>query len=362
MLHHLKSLTENGRNLGISYALGAALLFGISTPLAKLFLTETSPFLLAGLLYLGSGIGLGMWKLISRRSRLTSVQELSLKGKDWPWFLGAVLFGGIFAPVLLMHGLQHTTASSVALLLNLEAVATAGIAWFVFKENVDRRVAYGFALITLGGLILAWPHQGGITLSWGALTIALACLGWGIDNNFTRKVSASDSVQIAMLKGLIAGGINTLLALMTGSTLPDYGHMLALGLLGFVGYGLSLTLFVLALRHIGTARTGAYFSTAPFAGALVALFIWQGEWNLTLGLAGMLMALGVWLHLTEHHEHKHIHEPMAHAHLHRHDEHHQHAHLPEDPVGEPHVHFHHHDRLVHRHRHDPDIHHQHPHK
>lgn len=352
---------EGRRIQGVLYALAAALLFGASTPLAKLFLGETSPFLLAGLLYLGSGLGLGLWKLSVMGRSGTLSREAGIRGRDWLWFLGAVLFGGVLAPVLLMLGLQSTAAAGASLLLNLEAVATAMIAWFVFKENVGRRVAWGFALITLGGITLAWPGQGEGLYSWGSLAIASACFCWGIDNNLTRRVSASDPTQIAMLKGLMAGGINTFIALILGSTLPGFVSLLAVGAVGFFGYGLSLTLFVLALRHLGTARTGAYFSTAPFAGAVLALLIWQDGLSLPLIVAGFFMALGIWLHLTEHHEHEHVHERMEHAHLHVHDEHHRHEHQSEDPPGEPHFHPHFHARLVHRHRHDPDIHHQHQH-
>jgi len=354
-------LRGGGRLRGISYALASAILFGVSTPLAKLFLGEISPFLLAGLLYLGSGLGLALWKILGHGTGVVFTREAGLKGRDWPWFAGAVFIGGVIAPVLLMLGLQRSAASSAALLLNLEAAATAGIAWFVFRENVCRRVAWGFVLILMGGVILAWPHGGGMSLSWGAGWIVLACLAWGIDNNLTRKVAASDPVQIAMLKGLIAGCINTVLALVLGSTLPAPGSLFLVGLVGFLGYGMSLTLFVLALRHIGTARTSAYFSTAPFAGAILAMLIWPEGWSLSLLVAGVFMAAGVWLHLTENHEHVHVHEPMEHAHLHSHDEHHQHTHTAGDPPGEPHSHPHRHERLEHRHRHDPDIHHQHPH-
>lgn len=352
-----------GRNYGIGCVLGAALLFGASTPLAKVFLETASPFLVAGLLYLGSGLGLGICRGMLQWRRPDRAREARLQGKDWSWFLGAVIFGGLLAPILLMEGLRHTEAAGAALLLNFEAVATAAIAWIVFKENVNKRVFLGFLLIVSGGILLALPSSGldRVRLGWGSLAIIGACLGWGIDNNLTRKVSGCDPLQITMLKGLIAGTINTALALFLGANLPDPGSLALVGIVGFFGYGLSLMLFVLALRHLGTARTGAYFSLAPFAGAFLAVFIWRTELTPVFLAAGLLMVMGVWLHLSEHHEHEHSHQELEHDHLHVHDEHHQHAHLPSDPRGEPHSHPHRHQPLTHSHRHDPDIHHQHSH-
>jgi drug/metabolite transporter (DMT)-like permease len=260
-----------------------------------------------------------------------------------------------------MWGLVQSPASSASLLLNLEGVFTALLAWFVFKENFDARIAWGMALIATGGACLSWigrPERG---LPWGALAIVGACLAWAVDNNLTRKVSAGDPVQIAMLKGLVAGSVNSAIGLLLGAKLPDGVVLLKVGLIGFFGYGISLTFFVLALRHIGTARTGAYFSTAPFVGATVAVLLLGDALTVGLVLAAILMALGVWLHLTERHEHLHHHEPMEHEHLHTHDEHHQHAHSPSDPPGEPHSHSHRHEELTHSHPHYPDIHHRHGH-
>jgi drug/metabolite transporter (DMT)-like permease len=246
-------------------------------------------------------------------------------------------------------------------LLNLEAVATAAIAWIVFRENVDKRVGAGFAFILLGGVLLSLPQDGRFALSDGALLIAAACLCWGIDNNLTRKISGSDPSQIAMWKGLAAGAVNTGLALATGAKLPAMSIILAVAAIGFLSYGISLVLFVRALRHLGTARTGAYFSTAPFAGTALAFAIGQGRLDWAFCAAGILMLIGVWLHVTEQHEHRHVHEPLEHEHLHYHDEHHQHEHSPGDPPGEPHAHRHRHARLIHSHPHYPDIHHRHEH-
>ena len=306
---------------GILSALVAAVLFGVSTPLAKLELSSAHPLIVAGLLYLGSGAGLAIWRMVLAVSGNTR-GETPLSRTDLPWLAGAILAGGVVAPALLLLGLMTTFASAASLLLNLEAVATAVIAWLVFRENVDKRVGAGFACILLGGILLSLPQDGGIAISSGALLIAAACLFWGIDNNLTRKISASDPSQIAMCKGLVAGVVNLGLALAIGARLPAASVTLSVATIGFFGYGISLVLFVQALRHLGAARTGAYFSTAPFAGAALAFALGQGRFDWAFCAAGALMFAGVWLHVTERHEHRHIHEPIEHEHLHFHDEHH----------------------------------------
>jgi drug/metabolite transporter (DMT)-like permease len=345
------------REPGIPLALGAAVLFGASTPLAKLAISSASPLLVAGLLYLGSGIGL----FIVRTSRFVPTPETSLSRGDLPWLAGAILAGGVVAPAFLLLGLMNTSASAASLLLNLEAVATAAIAWVVFRENVDKRVGAGFTFILLGGVFLSVPPGGEFALSGGALLIAAACLCWGIDNNLTRRISGSDPSQIAMWKGLVAGVVNSSLALAIGAKLPALSTILAVAAIGFFGYGLSLVLFIRALRHLGTARTGAYFSTAPFVGTALAFTVGQGRLDWAFCAAGILMLIGVWLHVTERHEHLHVHEPLEHEHLHYHDEHHQHEHSQSDPPGEPHAHRHRHAFLRHAHPHYPDIHHRHEH-
>lgn len=346
----------------ILIALASALLFGASTPLAKLLLGSVSPWLLAGLLYLGSGLGLAaVWPL--RRALGLGGGEAPLRLRDLPWLALVVLFGGVLGPVLLMLGLTTTPASSAALLLNLEGLATMAIAWLVFRENVDARVFAGAMAILAGALVLSWDAGGaGDGVGWGALAIAGACLAWGIDNNLTGKLSGADPVQIAMVKGLAAGAANLALALLAGARLPGGETLLAAGAVGLLGYGVSLALFVVALRHLGTARTGAYFSTAPFLGALLSLAIFDEPLTPALVVAAVLMAIGLYLHIAERHEHRHEHQPVLHEHRHDHaDEHHRHRHRPEDPPGEPHSHVHRHARLVHRHPHYPDLHHRHPH-
>jgi drug/metabolite transporter (DMT)-like permease len=357
----MNPLSRTRLPIGVVYALTAAALFGASTPFSKVLLGSVDPWLLAGLLYLGSGCGLSLWLLLGSRLTRKDSQEASLKRADLPWLAGAVLVGGVVGPLLLMLGLATTPAASASLLLNLEGVLTALLAWFVFKENFDRRIALGMALITGGGVLLSWEDNSATRVPWGALGIAGACLAWGIDNNLTRKISGGNPIQIAAVKGLVAGSVNLCLALLIGSRLPGVPTVLAAGAVGLLGYGVSLTCFVLALRHLGTARTGAYFSLAPFVGAAFSLLIFQDGLSILFVVAAALMGVGVWLHLTERHEHQHQHEPMQHEHSHVHDEHHQHEHSPDDPPGEPHSHTHRHEALAHSHAHYPDIHHRHEH-
>jgi drug/metabolite transporter (DMT)-like permease len=344
----------------IVYALASAALFGASTPLAKLLLSDAAPLMVAGLLYLGSGVGLAAW--LGLRALSAGATRASPIGRaEWPWLAGAIAAGGVAGPALLMYGLARTEGSVASLLLNLEAVLTAAIAWLVFRENVDRRIVLGMAAIVAGGVLLSWdqtPRAGGLA---GPLLVAAACLAWAVDNNLTRKVSGGDAATIACLKGLAAGSVNLGLALAAGVTLPAAGTLLAAAALGFAGYGVSLALFVVALRGLGTARTGAYFSVAPFFGAALAFAVLVETPSAAFWIAAALMALGVWLHISERHEHEHAHEPMVHTHEHAHDAHHQHEHDFAWDGREPHVHPHRHDRLVHSHPHYPDLHHRHGH-
>jgi len=342
----------------VLYALGAAGLFGASTPFAKLLTGDMPAVFLAGLLYLGSGFGLTLARLVRDRGLKAS----GLPAHEWPWLLGAIFFGGVVGPVALMYGLATTRGSTASLLLNLEAVLTAVIAWVVFKENADKRIVLGMLAIVAGGIALGWDtdavSQGNMA---GAALVALACLCWAIDNNLTRKVSASDALFIAGTKGLIAGTANTVLALGMHAVLPNFATVSATMVVGLLGYGTSLVFFVLALRGLGTARTGAYFSTAPFIGAAVALFVFSETTTPAFWIAAALLALGVWLHLTEQHGHEHAHVAMEHEHLHSHDEHHHHAHAFEWHGDGKHSHFHKHEGIRHSHPHYPDIHHRHAH-
>ncbi|MDF2118309.1 EamA family transporter [Roseiarcaceae bacterium H3SJ34-1] len=367
---------------GVPLALAAALLFGATAPLSKQLLGSVDPQLLAGLLYLGAGLGLAGIRFVRNAVGLPS-PETPLRRADMPWLAAVIVFGGILGPLLLMLGLQRTDAASGSLLLNLEGLATMAIAWLVFRENVDRRLLIGAFAILLGAVVLSWQGQTWQGQTWqgqtwqgqtwqgqlwnaqqvsldaGAAFIAAACLAWGIDNNLTRKLSSSDPVEIAFAKGLAAGVVNIAIAFTRGAQMPPASMAGAAAIVGFLGVGVSLVLFVLALRHLGAARTGAYFSLAPFVGAVVAIGFLHEPATLKLLLAGLLMALGLWLHLAERHNHEHRHGAIDHEHAHVHDEHHTHVHA--GPVSEPHSHPHRHEPLTHAHVHYPDQHHRHDH-
>jgi drug/metabolite transporter (DMT)-like permease len=344
---------------GAAWALLSALLFGVTTPLAKALLGDVSPWLLAGLLYLGSGLGLLVFGSL-RRVLVGPSTEAPLRRADLPWLAGLIAAGGVVAPILLLVGLTRTPASTASLLLNLEGVFTIGIAWVVFRENVDKRIAVGAAAILLGAALLSWQGQVA-AVGWSALAVAAACFGWAIDSNLTRKVSAADPLQIATIKGLAAGVVNVGLALALHTAWPSLWIIAAAGIVGFFGYGVSLTLYIAALRALGTARTAGYYSVSPFIGAIAAIIAFGEPVTTTLIAAGALMAVGLYLHLAERHEHDHLHETMEHEHRHVHDAHHHHPHSADDPSGEPHVHVHGHARLAHRHPHYPDLHHRHAH-
>lgn len=343
-----------------SIALVAALLFGASTPAAKLLVGQVSPQFLAGCLYLGSGIGLSIWYAVSR-TKSRDKQETSLQRKDIPWLAGAILFGGVAAPLLLMIGLSTTESSAASLLLNVEAVFTALLAWFAFKENFDRRIFIGMVAIVLGSLLLVWKPGALSQFSFGSLAIIAGCFCWAMDNNLTRKISDADPVSIAAIKGLAAGLVDTAIAFAMGQAPPSLQNFALAGLVGFLGYGVSLVLFIMSLRLLGTARTGAYFSTAPFSGTLLSIAILHEPISSNLIAAALLMGIGVWLHVTETHSHEHTHEVLEHDHMHTHDEHHQHQHPEGVSSDEPHSHWHRHEVLTHSHPHYPDTHHRHDH-
>jgi drug/metabolite transporter (DMT)-like permease len=342
---------------GVPLALGSAVLFGLSTPVAKLLIGVVDPWLLAGLLYLGAGAGLAAVQ-VSRRGLGLDQDEAPMRRADLPWLFAVILSGGLLGPLFLMLGLSSTTASSTSLLLNIEGLATMAIAWVVFRENVDRRLLFGAGSILAGAVALTWNGRG-FALDAGGLWIVAACAAWGVDNNLTRKLSSADPVQIAMIKGLAAGATNIALATALGAAAPSALVVLAAATVGFFGIGVSLVMFILGLRHLGTARTGAYFSAAPFIGAVASLFLFSEDLTVRLVVGGGLMALGVWLHLTERHDHEHVHDALEHEHVHVHDEHHQHVH--DGPTTEPHSHWHRHEPMRHKHPHFPDLHHRHGH-
>jgi len=343
------------RNRGVPASLLAAVLFGAGTPVANLLLGEVSPWMLAGLLYCGSEVGLGLIRLVRRSP------PVRLAPREVPFLLGAVVFGGITGPVLLMYGLVGMPASGASLLLNAEGVFTALLAWWVFRENVDRRIALGMAAIVAGAVLLSVPSGANLGTPWPAVAVLAACLSWAMDNNLTRKVALHDATWLACVKGSVAGPVNLLLALTLGAHLPPASSLTSALAVGFVAYGVSLVLFIVGMRDVGTARAAAYFSLAPFFGALLAVALGEAvTWSMVM--AGLLMGTGVWLHLTERHVHRHRHAPVTHEHWHTDDEHHQHQHAEPVPAGAWHKHRHSHPALEHSHEHYPDAHHRHQHE
>ena len=344
-------------------ALAAAALFGASTPFAKLLVGTVPPLVLAGLLYLGSGLGLGAVIAARRafgRAGGSSRAEAPIARADLPWLAGAIVAGGILAPAVLLWGLAGTTASGASLLLNFEGVITTLIAAVLFGEAVGRRVWLAALVMLVAGALLVHDPREPLRLSVHAMGIVAACLLWALDNNFTRKIAGADPVHIAAIKGIMAGATNLAVGLGAGGTLPGVPTLAAAAALGFASYGVSLVLFIYALRHLGAARTAAHFSTAPFIGAALAVPLLGEPVTSALAAAGALMAIATWLVLTETHEHEHTHEHTTHTHRHVHDEHHRHAHRG-DEGPEPHAHEHAHGPLTHRHPHLPDLHHRHGH-
>ena len=344
---------------GAILAIGSAVLFGVSAPIAKILLGSSDAWMLAGVLYSGAGFGLLIVHLASRGIR--GLAEAKLSRRELPWLAASVLSGGVVGPVLLLIGLTRTGASTASLLLTLEGALTALLAWFVFRENFDRRIAIGMLSIIAGAVVLGWQPDAALGDLLGPAAIVGACFAWALDNNFTRKVSLSDPVQIAMIKGLVAGPASLVIGNLTGSVLPAPSVVFLGAATGFLGYGVSLVLFVLALRHLGTARTGAYFSVAPFIGAAVSVPLLGDTVSIQLVEAGALMAFGVWLHLSERHGHEHVHEELLHEHRHSHDEHHRHTHEGSIDLTQAHSHWHRHLPLRHSHPHLPDSHHRHSH-
>jgi drug/metabolite transporter (DMT)-like permease len=348
----------NMGQMAILFALGSAALFGLSTPAAKILLGSVHPAMLAGLLYCGAGLGVGALRLLRKKTR---TPDVALVRRDLPWLVAAICIGGIVGPLLLLIGLAQTQAATASLLLSFEAAATALIARLVFKESYGPRLILGMAFLVAGAATLAWSGVPTLETMTGPLAIIGACFAWALDNNLTRKISSADPMLLVEIRGLVAGPVNLALGFWVGGAFPTLAMSLIGAAVGFVSYGVSLVLFVLALRGLGAARTGAYFATAPFMGALASVVVLGDPVTMQLLGAGALMAVGVWLHITERHAHAHSHGGLQHAHRHVHDPHHQHEHQPSDEAGEPHDHVHDHASLTHAHPHMPDPHHRHGH-
>ncbi len=343
------------------YALIAAALFGASAPFSKLLLGEIPPLQMAGLLYLGSGIFLLIIKLFQKASS-KKISEAGLHRSDLPWLAGAVISGGILAPAALMYGLSGTPAATASLLLNFESASTAFLAAVLFREHIGKQVAISISLLTFASLVLSFDPSGSFGFSIGALFVLLACLFWGIDNNFTRNISSKDPVIIVIIKGIGAGSFSFVLSLIIGDHLPSSAHALPALAVGGLCYGASLMLFIIALRHLGSARVGALFASAPFIGAGISFIVCKDTLNIQFLLAIPFVIAGTWLLLRESHLHSHKHEAVEHDHSHTHaDGHHDHEHA-EDFMDDPgHTHRHRHEVVVHFHDHMPDTHHRHSH-
>jgi len=346
------------KNLGPTLALLSAALFGISPVLTKSVLGEMSPILAAGLLYLGSGLGLLLLLLIQKKNILKELRRLSLSHRIK--FLGAILSGGILAPLCLVYGIQLASAFEVSLLLNLESVTTTLIAFLIFHEHVGKQVWIGKILLIIGGLMITLQPSGDVNFSTPALLVILACVLWGIDNNLTRDIEELSPSILASIKGLSAGLFNIFLAFFLKQESASAYQILANLGIGSISYGLSLVLFIRALRLIGSSRTSAYFATGPFIGMISSLILLGEQPPSYQWISAILMFFGVWTLYRETHTHQHTHAPVSHGHKHVHDVHHQHNHDGiEGP--EPHDHIHSHQTLTHSHTHWPDIHHRHKH-
>jgi len=342
-------------------SLAAAVLFGAAAPASKILLGNCDPLSLASLLYLGSGLGLAGW-LMARKALTAAPRHTSaLRGKDWFVMSGAVLAGGVAAPFLFMVALSLSPASTVSLILNLEMVFTAVLAWLLFREGFELRVALGLAAVAGGCLVLSWPGAGIEGWGFGAPAAVAACLCWGLDNNLTQRLADRDPIQIAALKGLVGGVVNGALALALGKTFPSILPLSAALGVGLLGYGLSLVLFIVSLGRIGTARTMGVFAAAPFVGATLAFTVLGEPLSPSFAVGAIVVAVGLFLALTAHHAHQHTHPDAAHSHVHIHDDHHRHEHGPEVLGEEPHGHEHIHNPMEHAHPHYPDTHHRHDH-
>jgi len=344
-------------------AILAAILFGVSAPLSKILLGEIGPIPLAAFLYIGSGAGLLVYRKIERLTGSQREGEAPIVKKDTPWLIGAILSGGVIAPILLMSSLRITPASTASLLLNFESVATALIAALFFSEYIGKRVWIAIVLITSASILLSWDFTSQWGFSIGAVGIIFACFCWGIDNNFTRNISSKNPVSIVIIKGFSAGFFSLFLALLLKNPIPSLKIILLAMLLGFFSYGFSLVLFILAMRNLGSARTSAFFGTAPFIGAILAFILFKEIPNIMFIISLPIMMAGTIFLLREEHSHRHVHEYIAHEHRHSHkDGHHNHSHIPQEvPKGVYHSHFHIHESMEHEHSHVPDIHHRHSH-
>jgi drug/metabolite transporter (DMT)-like permease len=353
---------SQARFLGPILAITSAVLYALSAPAAKVLVQQTDPLILAGLFYFGSGLGLStilLFQSLLKKPNCEATGSQARSRADLSRLLGATLFGGIIAPILIMLSYKLQPASVVSLLLNFEIAFTAMIAWFVFKENFDRRLIFGLLCLIAGGILVTWKPGEVFVMHWSSLLAVAGCLFWAVDNNLTTQIALVNPLKIVRFKGLVSGVFNLTLAIVLKHQLPPFQHIIAALLVGFICFGLSLTLFIRAMRLLGAARSSAYFATEPFVGSLLCVLLLHETLSPYLIGAASAMAVGVWIFLTESHDHDHVHTALEHAHPHVHDEHHQHLH--DHPVEESleHTHLHRHENLKHSHPHTPDLHHSH---
>lgn len=339
-------------------AILSAALFGVSPVLCKLVIGDMSPALLAGLLYLGSGIGLLILLLSQGRNPVEELRRLPSKHRLA--LFGSVISGGIVAPLFLAYGIKFGTASDVSLLLNFETVATTLIAWLVFKEHVGFSVWGGKVFILLGSLLVILTAEGAFAFSVAGLLIILACFFWGIDNNLTRDIEEMSATVLASIKGLCSGTFNIVLALIFTTGTVTVHQVTGSLLVGAMSYGVSLVCFIESLRRIGSARTSTYFAVGPFIGTFLAVLVLGERPPMMFWFAALCMFAGILFLYREMHSHLHVHTMLSHSHPHIHDEHHQHEHT-DVSAAEPHEHLHIHKPVIHSHVHWPDIHHRHQH-
>src|SRR5450432_773155 len=345
---------------GIVLAGISAALFGMTAPLLKRASLGVSPLVAGALLYVGAALGAALW-VVGGGEPLAGWRALLRRRALARLGLVAVL-GAAVAPTLLVAGIARTDASTASLLLALEAPFTLLLARLFLKEFLGPRVLLAAALIFAGGLALivgGGPLVGSVRAS-GALLVGAATLAWALDNLLSRPLAEHSVSAVVIAKGLLGAAAALGAALATGAAFPAAAAAWPILALGAVGYGVSLQFYLRAQRAVGAARTASVFAVAPFIGVAVALAFgapWPGP---QLPIAGVLIAVGLWLHLEERHQHAHRHEALEHEHLHSHDDgHHIHRH---DPMPEgPHSHPHAHDPLVHEHEHGEDLHHRHAH-
>jgi drug/metabolite transporter (DMT)-like permease len=343
---------------GGALALLAAALFGLSTPLVQRFGQGLGAFSTAALLYAGAAF-VAFWM------RQPVELEAKLQRSDLPRLLAMAGFGAVIGPVALAWGLQRTSGTSASLMLTLEALFTVVLAWRLYGESMDKRVASAMLLLLAGGIALV-AEQGlaGNTQLLGLLAVLVATAAWGLDNTLSRGVAERDPAQVVIVKSALGASASAVLALLFGESLLTLTATLALFTVGAIGYGLSLRFYLLAQRAFGAARTGSVFAFAPFIGAMGAFAFGDRSMGWIMLIAGVLMLAGVALHLMESHSHPHTHEVLEHEHAHSHDpkqadDHHLHTHdvLPKGMHSHPHKH----NPMQHAHPHVPDAHHGHVH-